>query len=100
MDFYREGKVFTVSSGSTLDLSGSTFSHKAIMINCLTNNCGGNTVNLKFWTNNTKSTAVQFSIPDSATSLNNSYASFTNSIIPVIVSEIAPAANIRVTLLN
>jgi hypothetical protein len=32
--------------------------------------------------------------------LNNSYASFTNSIIPVIVSEIAPAANIRVTLLN
>ena len=99
MEFYKEGKVFTVAADATLDLSGVTYNHKAAHIVCDSSSCSGELVEIKFWTKGQKSSAVSFIISDvdSQTSI---ITSFTNGIIPVRLAEITPAQTIRVTLFN
>jgi len=101
MEFYKEGRVFTVAPGITLDLGAAQYNHKAVFIvsDAATIN---DIINIKFYTKGVKSAAVPF-IP--ACYIDNSMTNtiFTNAIIPVRLSEISTvgaASSIRVTLFN
>lgn len=100
MEFYKEGKVFTVAASTTLDLSGVTYNHKAAHIVCDSSSCSSDYVEIKFWTKGQKSSPVSFIIPDVGLLETSIITSFTNGIIPVRLAEITPAQTIRVTLFN
>jgi len=101
MEFYKEGRVFTVAPGITLDLGAAQYNHKgAIIISEAPS--GGDTINIKFYTKGDKSTAVPFGVSpykDNTASSNL----FTNALIPVRLAEISTVGAtdpIRVTLFN
>lgn len=100
MEFYKEGKVFTVAANTTLDLSGVTYNHKAAHIVCDSSSCFTDYVEIKFWTKGQKSSAVSFIISDVGLLETAIITSFTNGIIPVRLAEITPSQTIRVTLFN
>jgi hypothetical protein len=92
MDFYKEANVFNIAAngaGATLDMSGATFNHKAIMFQ--TNNPSGigNSVQLKFGSVGGKSTPINFIADGSTTILGNiSTTNLANAILPSRVVEI------------
>ena len=101
MEFYKEGRVFTVAPGITLDLGAAQYNHKAVFIvsDAATIN---DIINIKFYTKGVKSAAVPFS-PACYIDSSMTNAIFTNAIIPVRLSEISTmgaASSIRVTLFN
>lgn len=101
MEFYKEGRVFTVAPGTTLDLGAAEYNHKAVFIVSDAATIS-DIINIKFYTKGVKSAAVPFS---PACYIDNSMTNtiFTNAIIPVRLSEISTvgaASSIRVTLFN
>jgi len=101
MEFYKEGRVLTVATGTTLDLSASQYNHKAVLI-VSESPAGGDTINIKFYTKGVKSAAVPFAAAPYADSSMTSSV-FTNSLIPVRLSEISTVGatnQITVTLFN
>jgi len=101
MEFYKEGRVFTVAPGITLDLGAAQYNHKAVFI---VSDAPGlvDTINIKFYTKGTKSAQVPY-VPACYTddSMNNTM--FTNALIPVRLSEISTLGAtyaITVTLFN
>ena len=101
MEFYKEGQVLTVATGTTLDLSSAQYNHKAAII--ITEAASpSDTINIKFYTQGAKSTAVPFSPPPYIDSTMSSGV-FTNALIPVRLSEISTVgatSPIRVTLFS
>jgi hypothetical protein len=101
MEFYKEGRVFTIAPGTTLDLDAAQYNHKAVFIvsDAATIN---DIINIKFYTKGVKSAAVPFS-PACYIDSSMTNTIFTNAIIPVRLSEISTvgaASSIRVTLFN
>lgn len=101
MEFYKEGRVLTIAPSATLDLGEAQYNHKAAIISSF-NPFSSNTVQLKFYSNGKKSTAVSFGasgFADDSISANN----FTNNLISVRLAEIInndATYGIRVLLLN
>jgi hypothetical protein len=101
MEFYKEGRVLTLATGTTLDLSAAQYNHKAAIILSEAPS-GGDTITIKFYTQGAKSAAVPFSASTYADSSMSSNA-FTNALIPVRLSEINTSGaiyNITVTLFS
>ena len=59
MEFYKEGRVLTLATGTTLDLSAAQYNHKAVLI-VSEAPAGGDTISIKFYTKGVKSAAVLF----------------------------------------
>jgi hypothetical protein len=106
MEFYKEGKVLTLSANQTLDLSSATYNHKAVYLiaKSVASNTAGVNLNVKYYTKGAKSSVVIFSgIPDviNETAITTT---FTNSLIPVRLAEISSFTptdpDIFVVLLN
>lgn len=101
MEFYKEGRVLTITPGTTLDLSPAQYNHKGLII-VSEAPAGGDSINIKFYTKGAKSAAVPFAVSTYADSSMSSNA-FTNALIPVRLSEISTVGatyNITVTLFN
>jgi hypothetical protein len=52
MEFYKEGKVLTLSANQTLDLSSATYNHKAVYLiaKSVASNTAGVNLNVKYYT--------------------------------------------------
>jgi hypothetical protein len=101
MEFYKEGRVLTVATGTTLDLSASQYNHKAAVIVSEAATTG-DLITIKFFSKGAKSAGVTFGPP---AYISGDFVStqFTNGIIPVRLSEISTVGTanpIRVTLFN
>lgn len=101
MEFYKEGRVLTITPGTTLDLSAAQYNHKGLII-VSEAPAGGDTINIKFYTKGAKSAAVPFVASAYGDSTMTS-SIFTNALIPVRLAEISTVgatSNITVTLFN
>lgn len=101
MEFYKEGRVFTVAPSTTLDLGEAQYNHKAVLIISEAPS-PTDVINVKFYTKGTKSAAVPLSPPPHIDGTITN-AIFTNALIPVRLAEISTVGAtyaIRVTLFN
>ena len=103
MDFYKEGKVFDIPGNATVDMSGATFNHKAVIINSK-DGAALQACSIKFGSVGGKSPSVALTINGPFSGVGDmSNGNLANSIIPGRVVEIAGAAStgtITVVLLN
>ena len=91
MEFYKEGKVITLTANTRLDLSSAAYNHKGAVIN----GDGIAQVKLEFYSKGAVSQGITM-IADAVTPTN-----FTNSLIPVRLAGVTPnAAGVMITLFN
>jgi hypothetical protein len=106
MEFYKEGKVITLSANQTLDLSSPVYNHKAVYLiaKSAASNTAGSVLNIKFYTKGAKSSTLQTTGVPCVVGGTASTATFTNCLIPVRLAEIASTGaldpDIFIVLLN
>ena len=105
MDFYKEGKVFGITGGQRLDMSGATFNHKGLIL-LSPDTASLQSLSLKFGSIGGKSSSVDNIAINSSSTIGSgdmTTANFANAIIPARVLEIkgnASSGTITVVLLN